>query len=79
MDDPMEIAMASALRDAGIRFVLDDAGSGLDFYLPDFDVYIEVKQFHSDRIAEQMARRKNVIAVQGIPSVAVFRRLFASA
>lgn len=47
-------------------------GSGLDFYLPDLDIYIEVKQFHSDRIAKQMARRPNVIAIQGRGAVLTF-------
>ncbi len=66
LPDPFEEAMAAALVAAGIRYQRDeDARPHLDFYLPDFDVYIEVKQFHSARTAGQMSRAPNVIAVQG--------------
>ncbi len=64
MTDPMERQIADALTRAGIAFTTDHEAR-LDFYLPDANVHIEVKQFHSDRIAEQMARAPNVIAVQG--------------
>lgn len=61
--DPCEIIIAAALNQAEIPFAHEKLG--LDFYLPDFDLYIEVKQLHSPRIAVQMERAKNVIAVQG--------------
>ncbi len=64
MSDPMERLIAEALTRAGIAFTTDNEAR-LDFYLPDADVHIEVKQFHADRIAEQMSRAPNVIAVQG--------------
>jgi hypothetical protein len=75
--DPMERQMVELLNQAGIRFLCDDHRSGLDFYLPDLDVYIEVKQFHSPRIANQMARRDNVIAVQGKKSFELFKAFLA--
>ncbi len=53
MSAPMERQCADMLRELGIQFV-DDRKTNLDFYLPLFDLYIEVKQFHSPRIAEQM-------------------------
>lgn len=62
----MEAMLASALAEASIQFT---APHNLDFHLPDHDVFIEVKQFHSDRIAEQMSRAPNVIAVQGRAAV----------
>jgi hypothetical protein len=66
----MEAAIRSALSDAGIRFVEDGNNPAhLDFYLPDFDLYIEVKQFHTDRISEQMSRAPNVIVAQGREAV----------
>lgn len=69
--DPMESMIRSALTDAGVRFVEDeDNPTALDFYLPEADLHIEVKQFHTDRIAEQMSRAPNVIAVQGGVAVA---------
>lgn len=65
--DPIEIIVAAALDAAGVRYVTGDqpGGVGLDFYLPDLNLHIEVKQFHSPRIAEQMSRAGNVIAIQG--------------
>jgi len=62
----MEIATEKWLLRSGINYQRADAGLGLDFYLPDFDLYIEVKRFHSPRIGEQMSRHPNVIAIQGI-------------
>ncbi len=73
--DPMESATERVLIDAGIAWTRDDAKSGLDFYLPDYDVYVEVKRYHTDRIAEQMSRRPNVIAIQGLDALKVFARL----
>lgn len=66
--DPMEQIIEQALIDASIRYLTDKGGQNpthLDFYLPDWDVHIEVKRMHSDRIAEQMSRAENVIAAQG--------------
>lgn len=70
--DQLEKNIAQALLIAGIDFVHEsqDKDQGLDFYLPKYDVYIEVKQFHADRISRQMASKDNVIAVQGKKSVA---------
>ncbi len=67
--------MAEALANAGIRFITDYGGSnpsGLDFHLPDDGIDIEVKRFHSPRIADQMARAENVIALQGEAAVRWF-------
>lgn len=66
MTDPMERLIAEALDYAGIRYETDCGGAApLDFHLVDIGLHIEVKRFHSPRIAEQMARVENVIAVQG--------------
>jgi hypothetical protein len=62
----LETKIADALTSAGIKFITEQPPANLDFYLPEFDIYIEVKAFHSDRIAEQMSRVGNVIAVQGV-------------
>lgn len=66
--DPLEKAIEIALIEAGIRYHTEtDAknGKNLDFFLPDLDIYLEVKSGHTDRIAEQMSRHPNVIAIQG--------------
>ena len=63
INDPMEKLVAEALHAIGEPF--EHEKNGLDFYIPRLDLYIEVKRFHSPRIAAQMARAENIIAVQG--------------
>lgn len=72
--DPVENMVAIGLIDAGIEFIHDNPceTNRLDFYLPEHDIYIECKRFHSDRIAEQMSRGKNVIAIQGMAAAEFF-------
>lgn len=69
--DHLEQRVAEALDEVGIEFIheSEDKEQALDFYLPCFDVYIEIKQFHADRISRQMLSKDNVIAVQGMKSV----------
>lgn len=76
--DPMERLVEEALMKAGIAYVSEANGgnpSRLDFRLPDHGIEIEVKRFHSERIAAQMARAPNVIALQGEASVRFFCEL----
>lgn len=72
--DPVEKVIAKALAEAGIAFVTEQEGApnDLDFYLPDFGVHIEVKRFHAARIAAQMERAPNVIAIQGMEAAEFF-------
>lgn len=75
--DPMERTIADALDAAGLAYVTDEGGgnpSGLDFRLQN-GVEIEVKRFHSPRIAEQMSRAENVIAIQGAEATRFFAAL----
>ena len=84
ISDPIEKIVAAGLDAAGIKYRHDSEGDssgdsfgatfGLDFYLPDFDVFIEVKQLHSDRIAEQMGRVGDVIAIQGRTAAEFFAK-----
>ena len=74
MEDPMEKMIRDALEREGFTYTEDgkpggDVNCGLDFHLSDYGIHIEVKQFHSDRIADQMSRGENVIAVQGRKAV----------
>lgn len=69
--DPVEAIIAEALDRAGISYVCDDAKSGLDFAISG-GPHIEVKRFHSKRIAEQMSRVENIIAIQGIDAARWF-------
>ncbi len=66
----MELAIA--LANAGIDFIHDsdpESPKRLDFYLPIYDLHIEVKGGETPRIAKQLARDPNVIVVQGRKSV----------
>ena len=69
--DHLEERIAIALEEAGIEFIheSEDRLQVLDFYLPFFDVYLEIKQFHADRISKQMSTSENVIAIQGRKAV----------
>lgn len=72
IDDPMERLIADALDAAGYAYRTDEGGgnpTNLDFALTEYGIEIEVKRFHSPRIAEQMSRAENVIAVQGEDAV----------
>lgn len=65
--DPMEQLIAEALNKVGARYTSDNGGtnpSGLDFRLA-CGIEIEVKRFHTPRVAEQMSRAENVIVAQG--------------
>lgn len=76
MTCPVEKIVAGGLEAAGVWYKRGDTlEAHLDFYLPGLDIWIECKQFHTDRIAEQTARVKNVIVIQGMDAA----RFFASA
>lgn len=76
-DDPVEAVIVSAFTAAGISFVRERDGGTLelDFHLPDLNVYVECKQFHTDRIAAQMKRAPNVICIQGMEAARAFARM----
>ena len=72
--DPMERLIEEARTQAGLNFTMEDRNSGrpsqdgdisLDFHLVDVDIYIEVKQFYSERTGRQLAQAENVIVAQG--------------
>lgn len=74
LKDPVEKEMQELLDFLGIPYRLGSEGGKHQL---DFDcgkVFIEVKQFHTPRVSEQMARAPNVIAFQGIESIRFLRR-----
>lgn len=73
-DDPMEIIIADGLKRAGIRFVheSENKSQSLDFSLPDHGVYIECKQFPTDRTSAQIAPFPDVIVIQGRTAARLF-------
>ena len=79
--DPLEKVLADALDVCGLTYETDFGGanpSGLDFRLSN-GVEIEVKRFHTPRIAEQMARSPEVIALQGERAVRFFAMILVQA
>ena len=66
MGDPVEDVIAAALDGAGIDYRRDDP---LDFECDGFS--IECKRLYSDRIANQIRDRENVIVVQGLGAATV--------
>jgi hypothetical protein len=84
MTQPMEKHFAELLTAAGVDFIRpenlspDEDETTLDYYLPAFDLYVELKAYHSPRIATQLARvprRANALVLMGPHSVAAFARL----
>lgn len=78
----LEKTLAAMLHAASIAFTVPERDNAdpinLDFYLPDLRIYIEVKQFHTPRIADQLAKvpeRVSVIVLQGPSAVADFAKL----
>ena len=78
MTDPVERIVADALDASGIAYTTEGHNrQRLDFHLPAFDTFIEVKQLHSARIAAQMASADNVIAIQGRGAAEAFAVMLA--
>lgn len=73
-DDPMELIIADGLHRAGVRFVheSDNKDQNLDFWLPDSGIYIECKQFPTDRTSAQIAPFSDVIVIQGRAAAHLF-------
>lgn len=81
MSDPIEAIVAGALARAGVVYIRDGQGEtfGLDFYLPSFGVYIEVKAYHTARVSDQMARAADVIVIQGRAAAEAFAAMLDGA
>lgn len=52
--DPLELAFRQLCDEFGIRYVCPEKDGGrLDFYLPDVDLYVEVKAHPTPRLHDQ--------------------------
>lgn len=81
--DPMEQLISDGLRAGSFRFTHEsekgNPNLALDFHLTDLGIHIEVKRFHTPRIADQMSRAPNVIVAQGEDAVRFLASLLAHA
>lgn len=79
-DDPVELLVAEAFDRAGVRYIheSDNKDQRLDFWLPDQSVMVECKQFHTDRVAAQIAPHPNVIVIQGMGAARAFAAMIAA-
>lgn len=77
INDPVERVVANGLDKSGIRYIHSAPHPALDFYLPDLNLHIECKRFSTHRIAEQMSRFDQVIAVQGLEAAIQFAKWLA--
>jgi len=77
--DPIERIVAEALTAARIPFTHEhERGGGLDFELTGTGIFIECKQFHAERIGQQIAPFPNVIVIQGRAAAEWFARSLRS-
>lgn len=75
--DPVELLLAEQLSNLGIPFVHESQrpGQRLDFYLPDQNIFIECKRFHTPRTNDQIMDLTNVVLIQGMEAVVGFCNL----
>jgi hypothetical protein len=77
--DPIEKIIAQALTTAEIDFIHEGQPGAikidLDFYLPEFDIFIECKASHTDRVLKQLESRPNIILIQGMQAAKTFFKL----
>ena len=75
----MELQVANILDKLKIKYIHEGKKNGvdqrLDFYIPEFDVYIECKQMHSERTISQLSSAENIILIQGEQSINFLEKL----
>ena len=74
MEDPIEKIVREALEVRGINYL---RGAPLDFYLPDYGLFIECKQFFTERVTRQLKDREDIVLVQGRVAAHAFARLLS--
>lgn len=76
ISDPVEKIIAETLSRKRVRFTHETQNKeqGLDFYLPDYDIFIECKRFSSERTEKQISG-KEVILIQGMIAARAFREM----
>jgi len=72
--DPLEESFRLWLVEKGIAY---EYHAPLDFYLPAFDLHVEIKAGYTDRLARQLksVNGGDVMVLQGFESIEKFKRL----
>lgn len=81
MDDPIEQEFMKLCDDYGIVYTRPErAGGRIDFYLPEFKLYVEVKAHSCERLHSQLesieAGKNAAMVLIGIEAVRALRELF---
>jgi hypothetical protein len=83
MSDVMELEFAALLDKFKISYSRPDqtkGGGRLDFYLPEFRLYVEVKTYECPRLLDQIksVNGESVLILCGQDSVSAFRRFLVA-
>lgn len=81
--DPLESEMERILTERGIVFTRPDRDASVkptvDFHLPEYGLYVEVKAYATERMVEQLIRSEldggPVMVLVGLEAVRAFGRL----
>jgi hypothetical protein len=75
--DELEEQVAVILDKKGINYIHESENKSqiLDFYLPDYDIFIEVKRFYTERVVRQLDSQENIIFIQGIKSINFLKKI----
>ena len=82
VENPLEKAIAKILFNNGINYIREGCSGnkrGLDFYLPDYDVFIEVKAGYTERSDKQLKNNEAVILIQDKKSIDFLLKVFKMA
>lgn len=81
MKCPVEKRFEELLDARGIKYTRPEKDasdkSSVDYFLKDYDLYVEVKQFHTDRVNGQIAKcyPKGVMVLVGMAAVNSFMEM----
>lgn len=64
-NDPVERIIADALNNLGIEWEQQQHNGALDFFLPNYNLHIECKQFYTERVTKQLELYPDVVLIQG--------------
>jgi hypothetical protein len=78
--DPVEKVIADVLDKKKIKYLheLDNKGPAIDFYLPEYNLYVECKRYYTERSALQLKANDNIILIQGLDAAKSFALMLES-